>query len=34
MERQIPTGFTGKGTQFDMMGQEIGEWVNPRLLPE
>jgi hypothetical protein len=27
-------GFTGKGTQFEMMGQEIGEWVNPRLLPE
>jgi hypothetical protein len=25
-------GFEGKGVQFDMMGQYIGEWVNPRLL--
>jgi hypothetical protein len=25
-------GFEGKGVQFDMIGQYIGEWVNPRLL--
>jgi len=26
-------GHSGGGVQFDMMGQFIGEWVNPRLLP-
>ncbi len=26
-------GFDGGGTQFDLMGQYIGEFVNPRLLP-
>lgn len=26
-------GFTGKGIQFDMMGQYIGDWINPRQLP-
>ena len=26
-------GFTGKGIQFDAMGQYFDGWVNPRLLP-
>ncbi|MFD1738084.1 hypothetical protein ACFSCX_16235, partial [Bacillus salitolerans] len=26
-------GFDGGGTQFDLMGQYIGDFVNPRLLP-
>ena len=26
-------GFSGGGTQFDLMGQYIGDFINPRLLP-